>query len=102
MRVGQFVLEYATERAGDPRLLARLPPGCSIGFGVVNPRTAAVEDPGHIADRVRDLVQAVGHERIHLVPDCGFSTFAERPMNTVDVARAKLAALVAAARRLRG
>jgi 5-methyltetrahydropteroyltriglutamate--homocysteine methyltransferase len=102
MRVGQFVLEYATERAGDPRLLARLPSGCSIGFGVVNPRTAEVEDPEHIARRVRDLVQAVGHERIHLVPDCGFSTFAERPMNTAEVARAKLGALVTAARRLRG
>ena len=101
MQVGQFVLEYATERAGDPRLLSRLPPGSSIGFGVVNPRTAEVEDPEHVARRVRDLVQAVGHERIHLVPDCGFSTFAERPMNTAEIAQAKLGALVAAARRLR-
>lgn len=101
MQVGQFVLEYATERAGDPRALARLPPGSWIGFGVVNPRTAEVEEPERIARRVRDLVQAVGHERIHLTPDCGFGTFAERPMNTPEVARAKLEALAAAARILR-
>jgi 5-methyltetrahydropteroyltriglutamate--homocysteine methyltransferase len=101
MNVGQFVLEYATERAGDPRVLARLPRGSWIGFGAVNPRTAEVEDPEHIARRVRDLVQAVGHERIHLTPDCGFGTFAERPVNTAEGARAKLGALVAAARLLR-
>jgi len=73
----------------------------SFGFGVVNPRTSEIEDPEHIARRVRDLVQAVGHERIHLTPDCGFGTFAERPVNTAEAARAKLDALVAAARLLR-
>lgn len=101
MKVGQFVLEYATERAGDPRILAGLPPGSWIGLGVVNPRTAEVEDPSAIERRVKDLVQALGHERIHLTPDCGFGTFAERPMNTAEVAQAKVAALAAAARRLR-
>jgi 5-methyltetrahydropteroyltriglutamate--homocysteine methyltransferase len=101
MKVGQFVLEYATERAGDPRILAGLPAGSWIGLGVVNPRTSEVEDPSAIARRVKDLVQALGHERIHLTPDCGFGTFAERPMNTAEVAQAKLAALTAAARMLR-
>ncbi len=101
MKVGQFVLEYATERAGDPRVLTALPPGSWIGLGAVNPRTAEVESPEGIARRVRDLVQALGHERIHLTPDCGFGTFAERPMSTPALARAKLGALVAAARRLR-
>jgi 5-methyltetrahydropteroyltriglutamate--homocysteine methyltransferase len=101
MQVRQFVLEYATPRAGDPALLAKLPAGRCIGFGAVNPRTEEVEDPRVLAARVRDLTRVLGHERIHLNPDCGFGTFAERPMNSVPVAQAKLRALVEAARLLR-
>jgi 5-methyltetrahydropteroyltriglutamate--homocysteine methyltransferase len=102
MQVDQFVLEYATARAGDPALLAGLPPGAHVGFGVVNPRTDEVEEPRAIAERVRALARALGHERIHLTPACGFGTFAERPMNSVVTATAKLRALRAAADLLRG
>jgi len=102
MRVGQFVLEYATERAGDPRLLAGLPPSASIGFGAVNPRTDEIEDPAAIVRRVRELCAHLGHERLHLNPDCGFATFAERPMNVAEVAERKVAALAEASRLLRG
>ncbi len=101
MHVDQFVLEYATERAGDPALLAGLPPGSHVGFGVVNPRTDEVEDPEAIARRVRALAEVVGHERIHLNPDCGFGTFAVRPMNAEATAVRKLEALAQAAELLR-
>jgi len=101
MRVGQFVLEYATPRAGDPALLARLPQDATIGFGAVNPRTDELEDPAAIAARVRALARTLGHERIHLNPDCGFGTFAERPMNTAEVAAAKVRVLARAAEILR-
>jgi len=101
MNVDQFVLEYATPRAGDPALLAQLPSDRWVGFGVVNPRTEEVESPEWIADRVRSLVSALGHDRIHLNPDCGFGTFAERPMNDVETAKAKLTALARAAEILR-
>ncbi len=101
MNVDQFVLEYATPRAGDPALLRDLPSTSTIGFGVVNPRTDEIEDPAQIVQRVRDLASAIGHDRIHLNPDCGFGTFAERPMNSASIAQAKVAALVEAARILR-
>lgn len=101
MHVDQFVLEYATPRAGDPALLRALPEGAAIGFGVVNPRTDELEDPHAVATRVRALAQAVGHERIHLNPDCGFGTFAERPMNSAANAQAKVRVLADAARLLR-
>ncbi|MFY9341344.1 MAG: vitamin-B12 independent methionine synthase, partial [Planctomycetota bacterium] len=39
MQVDQFVLEYATPRAGPEALLAQLPARCQVGFGAVNPRT---------------------------------------------------------------
>jgi len=102
MDVDQFTLEYATPRAGPVTALRGLPPGAQLGFGVVNPRTPEVEEPEAIAARVREVAELLGPERILLNPDCGFGTFAERPVNTARVAYAKLQALARAAALLRG
>jgi len=102
MDVDQFVLEYATPRAGPEALLAALPRAKSIGFGVVNPRTETIEEPEEIAGRVRALEERLGKGRIHLNPDCGFGTFAERPVARPEVAFAKLRTLARAAALLRG
>ena len=101
MQVDQFVLEYATPRAGPESLLAQLPARCEIGFGAVNPRTEPDEDPAAIAARVHELATLLGPRRIWLNPDCGFGTFADRPVATAEVAAAKCRTLAAAARTLR-
>jgi 5-methyltetrahydropteroyltriglutamate--homocysteine methyltransferase len=98
MNVDQLVLEYATPRAGD-----FVPPhGKEIGLGVVNPRTPDVETSESIAARVREVLRNMPAEKIFLNPDCGFGTFSSRPMNTPEIASAKLAAMAQAARALRG
>ena len=102
MKLDQFVLEYATSRAGPPQALAQLQPRAQIGYGVVNPRTAEIETPEEIVTRVRELAEFIAPERIFLNPDCGFGTFAERPVADAETAFAKLAALATAARKLRG
>ncbi|MCA8977722.1 MAG: cobalamin-independent methionine synthase II family protein [Planctomycetes bacterium] len=102
MKVGQFVLEYATPRAGSETLLAQLPANCSIGFGAVNPRTDPDEEPAAVAERVARLADLLGADRIWLNPDCGFGTFADRPVATTEVAIAKVRILAEAARILRG
>lgn len=102
MKLDQFVLEYATLRAGSPQALAQLQPRAQIGYGVVNPRTAEIEKPEEIVARVRELAKFVAPERIFLNPDCGFGTFAERPVADAETAFAKLGALSTATRRLRG
>lgn len=101
MHVDQLVLEYATPRAGPETLLAQLPRERSIGFGAVNPRTEPNEDPAAIAARIRALARQLGADRIWLNPDCGFGTFAERPVASAAVAVRKCQALAAAARLLR-
>ncbi len=101
MHVKQFVLEHATDRAGPLQALARLPPEAQVGLGAVNPRTPDVEDPAEVAQRVRDVADRLGAHRIFLNPDCGFGTFAERPVNDAETAERKLGALVHAARLLR-
>jgi 5-methyltetrahydropteroyltriglutamate--homocysteine methyltransferase len=102
MNVKQFVLEYATPRAGTPAALAALPKDKLLGLGAVNPRTEEIEDVDAVVRRVREFAAVLAPERIHLNPDCGFATFADRPMASDATARAKLDVLVAAAKRLRG
>jgi 5-methyltetrahydropteroyltriglutamate--homocysteine methyltransferase len=95
--VRQLVLEYATRRAGDV-----VSPGAKeLGLGVVNPRSDQIETPAEICERVHAAMKYVPADRIFLNPDCGFGTFAARPMNTPDVAARKLATMVEAARMLR-
>jgi 5-methyltetrahydropteroyltriglutamate--homocysteine methyltransferase len=101
MKVDQFVLEYATPRAGSETLLKSLPSGSSVGFGCINPRTDPTESPDEIAARVRKLADLLGPDRIWLNPDCGFGTFAERPVATLQAAEQKMCILAAAARSLR-
>jgi 5-methyltetrahydropteroyltriglutamate--homocysteine methyltransferase len=97
MNVDQLVLEYATPRAGDFVPIA----GKEIGLGVVNPRIAEIESDQDIVARVRMAERHMPAERIFLNPDCGFGTFASRPMNTPAIAAAKLASIARAAAMLR-
>jgi 5-methyltetrahydropteroyltriglutamate--homocysteine methyltransferase len=72
-----------------------------IGLGVVNPRSEGVESPDEIVAKVKQALRYFEPEQIYLNPDCGFGTFAERPMNDFETAAHKLAAIGAAARELR-
>ncbi|MSR47656.1 MAG: vitamin-B12 independent methionine synthase [Planctomycetes bacterium] len=101
MKVKQFVLEYATERAGTLDARAQLPPGAQVGLGAVNPRTSESEPVATIVARARRIAELLGTERVFLNPDCGFGTFAERPMNSAAAAEQKIAALATAAAELR-
>lgn len=103
--VDQLVLEFATPRAGELGSLLQdegIRDHKELGLGVVNPRTPEVEPVEAIVARVREALAWLPAERVWLNPDCGFATFASRPMNQADIARRKLEAMVAAAERLRG
>ena len=97
LSVRQLVLEYATERAGHPIHMR----GKELGLGVVNPRTDRIESAGEIRASIDRALELYPVEALFLNPDCGFATFAERPMNQESVAAAKLRAVVAAARTFR-
>jgi 5-methyltetrahydropteroyltriglutamate--homocysteine methyltransferase len=102
MRVRQFVLEYATPRAGELSVVGTALGSREIGLGVVNPRSESVEEPDAIIARVEEALRYWAPESIFLNPDCGFACFANRSVNEEDVAAGKLRAMSDAARRLRG
>jgi 5-methyltetrahydropteroyltriglutamate--homocysteine methyltransferase len=101
INVDQFVLEYATPRAGDLGIVGRALADREIGLGCVNPRTETAESPNAIADRVHEALAYWTPEKIFLNPDCGFGCFANRCVNDEQVATSKLRSMVDAARQLR-
>jgi methionine synthase II (cobalamin-independent) len=109
MRVQQFVLEYATPRAGDIAIVGKALSGSipgteiprEIGLGVVNPRTSEVEPPEEIVARAEKALEFYRPEQIFLNTDCGFGCFANRCVNEEEVATAKIRSIVAASRLLR-
>jgi 5-methyltetrahydropteroyltriglutamate--homocysteine methyltransferase len=101
MNVDQLVLEMATPRAGEIEVFKEYGNEKEIGVGVVNPRGDDVEDPATIVSRVEQFLRYFDADKIFLNPDCGFGTFAERSLNTPEVATAKLKSISAAAQQLR-
>jgi 5-methyltetrahydropteroyltriglutamate--homocysteine methyltransferase len=101
MAIQQFVLEYATPRAGSLEALQGLPQTAQIGFGAVNPRTTGLESTDELVTRIAHLATLIDPQRIFLNPDCGFGTFADRPVGTADLAFKKLFRLSEAAKQLR-
>ena len=99
--VGTLCLECCTPRAGELEVLRRVPDDRRIGVGVVNPKDPRVETEADVLARARRAVELFGRERVLLVPDCGFATFADNPVAAAAVAEGKLAAMAAAARVLR-
>jgi 5-methyltetrahydropteroyltriglutamate--homocysteine methyltransferase len=101
MNVDQLVLEMATPRAGEIDVFKEYRNGKELGLGVVNPRTDEVENPKQIVSRVKEVLKYFDPEKIYLNPDCGFGTFAERCVNTPEIAYRKLQAISGAAEILR-
>ncbi len=101
MQVHQLVLECATPRAGELAVFEHYKRVKEIGLGVANPRSDEIESPEFIVGKVKEALDYFAPEQIYLNPDCGFGTFAERPMNPAEIAAKKLLAIAEAAQQLR-
>ncbi len=101
MKIQQFVLEYATPRAGDIDVVGRTLNDRELGLGVVNPRTDTVENVEYIVNKAEKALQYYRPSQLFLNTDCGFGCFASRSVNVEEVAYKKLCAIVEAARLLR-
>lgn len=91
-----LTLEFSTPRAGEISSLfssTLIRDNCILGLGVMNPRTDDIEPLEDILNRVKEVMQYIPKERIWLNPDCGFATFANRPVSTMEIIDKKLARL---------
>lgn len=101
MKVNQYVLEFATKRAGEIDVFKEYPTDKELGLGVVNPRSDYIEKPEEIVGKVEKALEYFSPNKIFLNPDCGFGTFAEVPIATPSIAFEKLKSMNKAASILR-
>jgi 5-methyltetrahydropteroyltriglutamate--homocysteine methyltransferase len=86
--ISEFVLDYANRDMAGIDFMKNLPSNVSLQCGVLDIRTAAVETPQTIADRIRRALKHVPAEKLTLSTDCGMKPLARM------VAKMKLKALV--------
>jgi 5-methyltetrahydropteroyltriglutamate--homocysteine methyltransferase len=101
MNVDQFVLEFATPRAGEIGIIGKALGHKELGLGVINPRTDQIESIDFIIEKVEEALEYYSPEQIFLNTDCGFGCFAERCVNDETNAFEKIKQMVAAANNLR-
>ena len=102
--VDMLALEFSTPRAGEIEKLFFnnfLDTKIILGFGCINPRSERIEPVEEIVERVEEVLQFLPPEKVWLNPDCGFATFAKRPLNPYPIIQKKLKNMVAAAQILR-
>jgi len=88
-RVDQVVLEFARKGLDDLRLIRQHGWDKWLGFGVIDVKTAQVETPELVAERIRRALEYLPADRLMINPDCGLRHLAP------EVARRKLRAMVA-------
>lgn len=96
-RVGALTLGFASPRhQHEVKVLKRNPPppAMLLAAGVIDTTTNVVEHPEVVADRICQIVDAIGDPtRVIASTDCGFGTFAGSDMVAESVVWAKLRAL---------
>lgn len=100
MRVGAYLLEMCTPRAGEMEILQSLPQDARIGIGVVNQKCAHAEPVEEIGAKITRAMNLFGRDRLLFHPDCGFATFADNPICSTSSAEEKLRAITQAVERL--
>lgn len=98
-----LMLEFSTKRAGELSSLfesKKIREEIILGLGVINPRTDIIEKHEDMIERAEEALRYTSKERLFLNPDCGFATFSNRPVSTLDVIDKKLTELETAVKYL--
>lgn len=93
--VDQLALEFARTGDDDLGLLKQHDWDRGLGLGVIDVKTERVEPPDLVATRIRHALRFVPPDKLVINPDCGLRHLLP------DIARAKLAAMVAGAATVR-
>ena len=101
MRVGAYLLEMCTPRAGELEILKALPDEARIGVGVVNQKCAEAEPVEEVVAKIARAIDLFGKDRLLFHPDCGFATFADNPICSAGSAEDKLKVIAQAVERMR-
>jgi 5-methyltetrahydropteroyltriglutamate--homocysteine methyltransferase len=93
--VQQLALEFASREMAEIDLAAQIKPPMGLAAGLVDVKNTWIEPPEFVAERLRQVLEYIEPERVHVTPDCGFSQTAR------GIAVRKLAAMVHGVRLVR-
>jgi 5-methyltetrahydropteroyltriglutamate--homocysteine methyltransferase len=88
-KVHQLALEFASREMAEIELLKQIPAPMEVAVGLVDVKNTWIEPAELVAQRLRQTLQYIEPERVHVTPDCGFSQTAR------FIARKKLVSMVA-------
>ena len=94
-RVNRLTLEFARKGYDDLGLLAEHAWDRHVGLGVIDVKNRQIETPELVAGRIRRALEVVAPDRLMVNPDCGLRHL------PLDIARAKLRAMVDGAAQVR-
>src|SRR5205823_2471242 len=86
--VQQLAMEFASREMAEIELLEQVKPPMEVAVGLVDVKNTWIEPPELVAERLRQVLNYIDPERVHVTPDCGFSQTARH------VACRKLASMV--------
>lgn len=93
--VQQLALEFASREMAEIELIRQVPAPKEVALGLVDVKNTWIEPPELVAQRLRQALQFIEPERVHVTPDCGFSQTAR------FIAAKKLASMVEGVRLVR-
>ncbi len=93
--VQQLALEFASREMAEIELAREIKPPMGLAVGLVDVKNTWIEPPELVAERLRQILQYIDAERVHVTPDCGFSQTAR------FIATKKLANMVQGVRLVR-
>jgi 5-methyltetrahydropteroyltriglutamate--homocysteine methyltransferase len=71
--VQQLALEFASREMAEIELARDIKPPMELAVGLVDVKNTWIEPPPLVAERLRQALQYIEPERVHVTPDCGFS-----------------------------
>jgi 5-methyltetrahydropteroyltriglutamate--homocysteine methyltransferase len=94
-KIQQLALEFASREMAEIELLKQIPAPMEVAVGLIDVKNTWIEPPELVAQRLKQTLQYIEPERVHVTPDCGFSQTARY------IAQKKLANMVEGVRIVR-
>lgn len=94
VRIGTYLMEFDTPRAGNFEPLRHLPSDKTVVLGLVSTKTPSLEDKGVVRARLKEAADIVPLDQLCLSPQCGFASSVPGNPLTFDDQRAKLELVV--------
>ena len=102
VRIGTYLMEFDSPRAGNFEPLRHLPSDKTVVLGLVSTKTAVLEDRSLVRARIDEAAGIVPLDQLCISPQCGFaSSVPGNPLTPADQ-RAKLEMVVSLAQEVWG